>query len=187
VSQPVAVERLIRAVFAWQGGPRGYDRPLDKAFVRIERRVRGHWRRVADDLGLQVIWRVDDNGLYKAQWQVPIDAVPGTYRFAVTANRYGVRSAPFRVSPATTLRARIVGIARDRADVALDYPALDDMADLVTHPHFASGGRVVADVARRRVIATARRGNVSVPLGKAKTLTVLSATDRWGNRVGSGP
>jgi hypothetical protein len=118
---------------------------------------------------------------------VPIDAPRGKYRFVVTANRYGLQSAPFRVSPATSLKARIVAVAHRRARVALDYPPLDDMADLVSHPRSASGGRVVADVAGRRVTATARRGNISVPLGKATTLTVLSATDRFGNRIGSGP
>jgi neutral ceramidase len=181
IGQPAATERLRRAVFSWQGGPRGFDRPLDRAFVRIERRERGGWRQVADDLGLLIVWRVDDQGRYSAQWQVPLDARPGSYRFVVTANRYGLDSSPFRVSPATSLRAQIAGIANHRAQIALDYPAVDDADDLVSHPRSASGGRVVASVAGRRVTATAGRGRVTVPLGRADTLTVLSATDRWGN------
>jgi hypothetical protein len=60
-------------------------------------------------------------------------------------------------------------------------------ADLVSHPHSASGGRVVAGVARHRVVAPARRGEVTVPLGRATTLTILSATDRWGNRINRAP
>jgi neutral ceramidase len=187
LTQPSAVERLTRARFSWQGGPRGFDRPLDNAFVRIERRVGKSWRQVADDLGLQIIWRVDDNGAYNAEWQVPIDARPGIYRFVITANRYWLKSQPFTVKPATSLRARIVAIANHRAGVALDYPPLDDAADLVSHPHSASGGRVVADVARHRVVATAMRGDIPVPLGRATTLTVLSASDRWGNRITRGP
>jgi neutral ceramidase len=187
LSQPVATPRLARAGFSWQGGVRGLDRPLDRAFVRIERRAGRRWRQVADDLGLLIVWRVDDNGRYTAQWQVPIDAKPGAYRFVITANRYGLKSSPFRVSPARSLHVRIVGIARRRARIAIDYPPVDDANDLVSHPKSASGGRVIADVARKRVTATARRGQITVPLGRAKTLTVLAAYDRYGNRAGRGP
>jgi hypothetical protein len=186
-AQPTAVKRLERAKFGWQGGERGYDRPLDNAFVRVERRVRRGWREAANDLGLEILWRVDDKGAYTAEWQVPLDARVGSYRFVVTANKYVLRSQPFRVSPATNLMARIVGIARRRARVALDYPPVDDANDLFSHPKSASGGRVVADVAKHRVVATARRGDIVVPLRRAKTLTILSATDRWGNRIGRGP
>ena len=35
------VRHLEHARFAWSGGPRGLDRPLDRAFVTIEREVRG--------------------------------------------------------------------------------------------------------------------------------------------------
>ncbi|HEX4734599.1 MAG TPA: neutral/alkaline non-lysosomal ceramidase N-terminal domain-containing protein [Thermoleophilaceae bacterium] len=187
LSQPVATPRLARAGFSWQGGERGLDRPLDRAFVRIERRVGRRWRQMADDLGLLIVWRVDDNGRYTAQWQVPIDAKPGSYRFVITANRYGLKSSPFRVSPARSLHVRIVGIAKRRVRIALDYPPVDDANDLVSHPKSASGGRVIADVARRRVTARARRGEITVPLGRAKTLTVLAAYDRFGNRAGRGP
>jgi hypothetical protein len=159
------------------------DRPLDRPFVRIERRVGRKWRTVADDLGLLIIWRVDDQGRYTAQWQVPIDAAPGTYRFAVTANRYGLKSAPFKVSPSTKLAARVVSIAHHHARVALDYPPLDDANDLVTHPHSASGGQVTAIVAGRRVTARSRRGFIAVPLRAATTLTIVAAADRYGNRT----
>lgn len=184
LAQPAATGRLARATFSWQGGVRGLDRPLDRPFVRIERRA-GRWRRAADDLGLQIVWRVDDQGRYVAQWQVPIGAPPGRYRFVVTANSYSLASSPFRVSPATTLHARLVRVARHRALVALDYPPLDDSSDLVSHSHFASGGRVTALVAGRRVRAQARRGYVAVPLGRANTVQILAGADRYGNRIGS--
>jgi neutral ceramidase len=187
LSQPTTTPRLGRASFAWQGGALGFDRPLDRSFVRIERRTGRRWREATNDLGLLIVWRVDDEGRYTAQWQVPIDARTGTYRFAVTANRYGLTSPPFRIVPARSLTVRIVSIANHRARIALDYPPVDDANDLVSHPKSASGGRVVADVARHRVVARARRGQITVPLGRAKTLTVLSATDRWGNRAGRGP
>src|SRR4051812_8917599 len=42
VAQPHAVQRMKRPSFVWQGGERGFDRPLDKRFVAVERR--GHGR-----------------------------------------------------------------------------------------------------------------------------------------------
>ena len=186
LEQPAATARLARAAFSWQGGAGGFDRPLDKAFVRVERRVRGKWRWAADDLGLLILWRVDDQGRYSAQWQVPLDAPTGTHRFVVTANRYRLESQPFRVAPATSLTARVIGTRRRTAIVALDYPPLDDAADLVSRPLTASGGRVVAEVAEvagRRVTARARSGYVRVPLGRAATLRILAASDRFGNRA----
>jgi neutral ceramidase len=183
VAQPAATERLARAKFAWQGGQRGFDRPLDRAFVRIERRASRTWRTVADDLGLLIVWRVDDQGQYTAQWQVPIDARPGKYRFVVTGNRYGVTSAPFAVSSATTLKARVTSATNGRALVALDYPAVDDSNDLVSHPQSASGGRVTALVGGRRVTARSKHGLVAVPLGRATGLQIVAATDRYGNRA----
>jgi neutral ceramidase len=40
VTQPGATaERLSHPAFSWQGGQRGLDRPLDKAFVSVQRRV----------------------------------------------------------------------------------------------------------------------------------------------------
>ena len=73
-----------------------------------------------------------------------------------------------------------------RLGIALDYPPVDDAHDLVSHPHTASGGRVIASVAGRRVTATSKRGEITVPLGKASTLTVLAAFDRYGNRAAQG-
>src|SRR4051794_26769925 len=55
--QPKNVERLQQAEYRWSGGMRGYDRPVDDAFVTIQRRGPGkRWRTVTNDLGLQVIW-----------------------------------------------------------------------------------------------------------------------------------
>ena len=69
--------RGAQAVFHWQGGPRGLDRRLDRRFVAIQRRSGGRWRRVADDLGLAIVWTVDDDGRYDMHWQVPRRAKPG--------------------------------------------------------------------------------------------------------------
>jgi hypothetical protein len=57
------------------------------------------------------------------------------------------------------------------------------MADLVSRPRSASGGRVTAMVGGRRVTARSRRGPVPVPLGKATSLRVVGGADRYGNLV----
>jgi hypothetical protein len=79
--------------FSWQGGERGYDRPLDRPFVTIER----NGRPVTTDLGVEIMWLVDDDGVYTAQWHVPPTAIPGRYRFVVTAKRYRLASERFEV------------------------------------------------------------------------------------------
>ena len=61
---------------------------------------RRRWKRVADDLGVAIVWTGDAAGAYSAHWQVPRKAKPGTYRVVVTANYYRLRSAGFRVDPA---------------------------------------------------------------------------------------
>ncbi|MEA2403471.1 MAG: neutral ceramidase, partial [Thermoleophilaceae bacterium] len=38
-AQPAAASPLGNAVFSWRGGERGFDRPLDRAFVSVQRRV----------------------------------------------------------------------------------------------------------------------------------------------------
>jgi hypothetical protein len=97
VTQPLDVPPRGQAVFEWQGGPRGLDRRLDRRFIAIQRRTRGRWRRVADDLGMAIVWTVDDSGRYDVHWQVPRRAKPGAHRVVVTANRYRLRSARFAV------------------------------------------------------------------------------------------
>ncbi len=63
--QPQAsVPRFGHARIAWSGGPMGHDRPLERAFVVVERRRAGRWKRVDSDLGLAILWRVDDAGAY---------------------------------------------------------------------------------------------------------------------------
>jgi hypothetical protein len=98
-TQPVDVPPGAQAVFMWQGGPSGLDKRLDKRFIAIERRTAHGWRRVADDLGLSIVWTGDENGAYDVHWQVPRSAKRGTYRVQVYANLYRLSSAPFRVDP----------------------------------------------------------------------------------------
>jgi hypothetical protein len=179
-AQPASVQRMQRASFAWRGGLRGFDRPLDRPFVAVQRRAGRRWRPVTDDLGLQILWRVDDAGRYTAQWQVPLAATPGRYRFLVRARRYRLASKPFRVSPSTALIVHSLGGGR----VTLDYPAIDMLADLTNRPAHADGGRVTAVAGGRTVSVRKRRGDVfAVPAGA--TIASGAARDRYGNRNGA--
>ena len=59
VAHPGATARLNRATFRWRGGQRGDDRPVDRAFVSVERKSGRRWLPVADDLGVRILWTVD--------------------------------------------------------------------------------------------------------------------------------
>ena len=177
VDQPAAVRRLQRAEFGWKGGERGLDRPLDRAFLHVQRRVGRRWRTLTSDMGMQITWQVDDEGEYLARWEVPLDAPRGRYRFVVTAKRYRLESRSFRVSPTNALTPRVIRSGGGRTSIALDYPA-DPASDFTYRRRSASGGRVVFGervVRRRRGEAFTLRG----PAG-AK-VTVRSARDRFGN------
>jgi hypothetical protein len=94
---PPSVQRERRVSFSWTGAPKGYDRPLEKAFVTIERRVGGEWRHQDDDLWLHLAWRVEPDGRHTATWTPQHDAPLGEHRFVITARRYRVVSEPFTV------------------------------------------------------------------------------------------
>jgi hypothetical protein len=204
VSQPQAVARFEQASFSWQGGAKGLDRPLDRAFITLRVRSRGgRWRAVTDDRGLQLLWDVDADGTYHAAWEIQQDAPAGTYEFLVTANRYRLESAPFRVSRSVALDVAPVR-AGARIGVTLAYPptgevhAIDGNGKTFTwHPPAPSGGRVVFCVGGRRVQVAHRRGaryTVAAPARAAVVVAARGARDRFGNtadaplvvRAGSG-
>jgi neutral ceramidase len=179
-AQPVRTQRIARASFSWTGAAQGLDRPLDRRFVTVQRRAGRRWRAVANDLGLQILWRVDDDGHYRAEWQVPLSARVGRYRFVVTANRYRLRSRPFRVVPSTQLMVRSLG---GTGKMTLDYPPIAMLADLTLRPAHANGGRVTARLNGRRVVRRKRRGTV-FRLPRGARIAAGQARDRWGNRNG---
>ena len=176
-ARPANVRRLRRASFAWQGGERGFDRPLDRAFVSVQRLRGKRWRTVTDDLGLQLLWRVDDSGRYTAEWQVPLSAPTGRYRFLVTARRYRLRSKPFKVSPSRALTVHPLGAGR----LTLDYPPVDAMADLTSRPAHANGGLVKGFVAGGTVTSR-RRGGRLFTLPAGARIAAGAARDLFGNR-----
>ncbi len=126
-SEPDDVARMDRATFGWSGGPLGQDRPLDRPFVRIQRRVDGRWRTIDSDLGLQTLWTVDDEGNYEARWEPIFKQRRGQHRFVVTATGYKLKSQPFAVLKATDLTARDGGRV-------VEYPEAVENVDLTWRP-----------------------------------------------------
>ena len=171
-----AYERFQQVPFSWRGGPYGADRPLDRAFVSVVRLGRQGRRRTVDsDLGLGTLWKVDDQGDYRAFWEIPRNLRAGRYRLVVTANRYRLASRPFRVVPARTLTVR-----RVEGGVTLDYPPAMRDRDLRHRPPSASGGVVRYRQSGRTVTVRRRRGTVFAVPADA---TNIRGRDRFGNRA----
>jgi neutral ceramidase len=233
-AQPQAsAERLSHPSFSWRGGQRGYDRPLDRPFVlvqrletatpnvRARRRTKHHhrrhrhgrvhkaaaaartakrWQTVDTDLGLDMLWTVDKDGLYRADWEVPLSAAPGTYRFVVQANRYSLASSPFQVAPSRALTLEQADAGPGRAAVMLHYPRAvehedvgdppgDLTADLTYRPDNVTAGTATFLVDGRAVRASAGPGGVfAVPAaaGSQVELRPGSVQDRYGNANGAG-
>ncbi|HEU5454270.1 MAG TPA: neutral/alkaline non-lysosomal ceramidase N-terminal domain-containing protein, partial [Nocardioides sp.] len=201
LEQPVGVDRLARAALSWRGGARGTDRPLDRAFVRVERRTDGGWRRVADDLGTTIEWRVEGNeqvplgpgylveaneGRYTAHWEVPLDTTPGRYRFVVTANRYRLASSTFPVTRGAQLSVEPVRAPAGRAAFTLAYPEPVPYADLTWRPQVARGTPVSVLVAGERVrVSPSRRGVFEVAASPGRRVVIPEGTvgDDYGNRT----
>jgi hypothetical protein len=191
------VARLGHTEFAWYGGKRGFDRPLDRAFVRIQRRVKRHWRTVDSDLGLRTVWKVDDSGRYTVRWEVPLGTRLGRYRFVVTANRYRLVSRGFNVRTSRELSAVRATAPAGRAAIRLAYPpprvdedvnapAGDYHADLMARPRFASRGRATVLVNGRRRHVRARHGvfRFAAAPGARVRVPNNAVRDRYGNANG---
>jgi hypothetical protein len=182
--QPTDVQRLERTAFSWRGAPRGFDRPLDSAFVRIVRLVRGRAVPADSDLGLAVLWKVDGDGLYRAEWEVPLGTPPGDYAFVVTGNHYRIQSATFHVRESRAPVVTAASTGGGGVAVTLDYPASVPEVDLTYRPAHAEGGSVTFTVNGRQ--RTIRRGQgtrfvVGAPAGATVSVAPGAARDRFGN------
>jgi neutral ceramidase len=183
------VRRLGRVRFAWRGGEKGLDRPVGRAFVVVQRRTRAGWRRSATDLGLAMLWTVDDSGRYEASWEVPLGARRGIYRFVIRAKRYRLVSRRFRVLAARSLVLREVPARPGRVAVVLEYPQPVRDRDLTYRPTRARGGAVRFRVGGRRVLVRRRRGttfSVRAPAGASVSVPARSARDRHRNLANAG-
>lgn len=186
VAQPEPAPRLGHAIFDWSGGERGFDRPLDRAFVAVQRRTPNGWRRVDSDLGLRIQWLVSDDGQYRARWEPPVAARTGRHRFVVTANRYRLRSKGFSLRRSRELNARLVRSGGGRAVIELRYPRAVEDEDLTWRPRRA----VIAAVPSvRGAQATLRNGGrrllVEGRAGRTVTVRRGALRDRHGNVNGN--
>ncbi|MEA2445908.1 MAG: neutral ceramidase [Thermoleophilales bacterium] len=179
--------RLDRVTLSWQGGPQGLDRPVDKPFITAERRVGSRWARIDDDLGMAMLWKVDDTGRYDSQWEIPRDVPLGTYRMVVTAKRYRLVSPEFIVEGAATLKVSEIQAAPGRIAVALEYPEAIRDVDLTARPKRAIGG-VVRFRVGNRTVRVRRRGStfsVPAPAGVPVSIAQGAARDVYGNFNGA--
>jgi hypothetical protein len=184
-TQPAAsYRRLAQAELGWSGGPSGHDRPLDKPFVLVQLLRGKRWRTIDDDLGLNMMWRVDDAGHYTVDWEIPLSTPPGRYRLVVTASRYTLRSTPFKVAPFTGLVVQGTVAAPGQVGVRLTYPPADPISDLTARPSVARGGAVTFLVGGRQVTVrrkTASTFSVRARSGAHVTIAAGAARDAWGN------
>ena len=185
--QPAGVQRLEQVSFSWRGGERGFDRPLDNAFVRVQRRVGRRWREVANDLGLSILWSVDAEGVYTAKWEVPRDAALGRHRFVITGNRYRLASRGFPVNAARTLSPKVVANSGGRLTVEIAYP-FDPSTDFTYTPRAANGGRIAFRLTggKTRLVRKGKgtRFTLRARSGTRVVIQAGSARDRYGNRNG---
>ena len=190
LEQPAgAYPRLGHARVAWQGGPQGLDRPVDRAFVTAERRAGSKWVRAEDDLGLTMLWKVDDAGRYDAMWEIPRNVPLGDYRLVIDAKQYRLVSRTFRVERSNALIIRQVPARHGFAAVALEYPEAIRDVDITTRPKYADGGVVkfrVGDEVVRVAQGPDSAFTVRVPGGEPLSIAAGGARDRWGNANGGG-
>lgn len=100
---PEEVARFSVLEFAWDGGAKGRDRPVDGPFVALERRADGAWVSVASDLDPGFVWTCS-GGSYRARYDVPADLEAGTYRLRVKASGYDVVTDEIEVGVCRRLR-----------------------------------------------------------------------------------
>ncbi len=181
IRQPRATRRLRHAIFRWSGAPQGLDRPLDRAFVTVQRRVGSRWRALDNDLGLRILWAVDADGNYRAKWEPALDAPFGRYRFLVTAKRYRLHSATFRLLRSRNLKAKVVDSAPGRAVIALHNPAPVENQDLTWRPSVAAIARVALGGAQANVAIVGRRAVITGAPGTKLTLRPGRIRDPHGN------
>ena len=202
LAQPAArTARLAHAAFRWRGGASGTDRPLDRAFVSVQRLTGGRWRTADTDLGLRILWRVDDDqpklsgvprfrrgeaGSYTARWEPALSAPTGRYRFVVTARRYRLVSRSFRLRPAGNLIAELRRTS-SAVTVRLAYPSATPELDFTARPAWAASGRATLRVDGRPMRVRIQRGSGTIGVDASADVSVAprAARDRFGN--GNGP
>ncbi|WP_188113584.1 neutral/alkaline non-lysosomal ceramidase N-terminal domain-containing protein [Nocardioides humilatus] len=176
--QPTDATRLGHPSFSWTGGANGIDRPVGRAFVRVQRQTPRGWVTISDDLGLQMLWGVDAAGQYQARWEVPLDEKPGAHRFLITAKRYTLASAPFQVGRGAVL----LPVVTSGNAVQLIYPPSQVNVDWTYRPAMAPTGRITFLVDGRTVRVKGANGRFRIPAGAHVSIPAGAARDASGNR-----
>jgi hypothetical protein len=127
---------------------------------------------------MQLLWSSDSNGHYRAQWEVPLAATPGRYRFLLTAKRYTLASHPF----ALAIGALLTPTTSDGA-VRLAYPQPFLLNDWTYRPAATSGGSIAFLVdGRRRLVRERIATSFPIPAGASVSIPAGGARDRYGNK-----
>jgi neutral ceramidase len=183
-AQPGGIPRLGRTTVSWQGAPAGADKPLDRAFVSVQRREGDAWVAADNDLGTAIAWRVDAEGRYTATWNPPESAPLGTHRFVVTADRYALTSSAFELAASPGLEVRPRAAPAGTAAVQVGFGLPEENADLVARPSILQEGHVEFRVGDRTVRAPIGRDGVAsvpAPPGTAVRVPAGAAHDPHGN------
>jgi hypothetical protein len=142
-----------------------------------------------------VLWTVDQDGTYHAEWEPPLDAPAGTYRFVIQANRYQLTSNTFQVVPSHALTVTRADAQPGHVALQLHYPPAiqhqqvgdppgDTEADLTYRPPTASAGKATFIVNGRSLTVSAGPNGVfdePVPGGSEADVRPGAVTDQWGN------
>ena len=139
---------------------------------------------MASDLGVQMLWSIRSDRIYRAYWDVPLGAKRGRYRFVIKAKRYRLVSRRFLLARSLALRPRRYPVRAGRAGLTLEYPRARRDRDLNYRPRLAHGGRIRFLVNGRRVTVRRRRSavfSVRAPAGASVVVPVGGARDRYGN------
>ncbi|MGH2951469.1 MAG: hypothetical protein ACRDKX_05430, partial [Solirubrobacterales bacterium] len=201
VSQPPPkVRRYGRAGFEWRGGDPAVDPARGRSFVRLERRVRGRWRKVGTDDGPEDTTAWDDSAeTWTETWQFGRCDALGTYRFRVSgrairagsgaAEPYALSSEPFRLKrsqPIELIDARIGG---GRLRVRARYPDPGDA--LLALPRRVGDGVALAtartasgEVRRLRAMPGRARRAFTVPAPRGARVSAVRVRDACGNASG---
>ncbi|MFA5892093.1 MAG: neutral/alkaline non-lysosomal ceramidase N-terminal domain-containing protein [Actinomycetota bacterium] len=199
VQPATEVPRMEIVTMEWTGGPGGNDRPLDAAFLTLQREVGDSWATAATDLDIGFQWRFED-GVYRAVYDILPSLAVGTYRLRVTSGSYTpLDSRPFEVVSSRRLIVRGVEAKVDGGDTVFAFhatnPAPDPDRNLWDRERVPAGGSLTFRLQPGGEDLSAEYDPIT-HTWVARLAGVLSdrdvvvpdggLTDGWGNTSGAG-